>query len=91
MIAIIKTTTFDFANEVPDRFTGPIKKDVTLDPIPDNLNDWPDGGEAPEAIVGESASQPGRYRVFKYRRDLVGSGFVSTGKLFGNLYMIYPA
>jgi hypothetical protein len=92
MIAIFQKTTIDFANQVADGFVGTIRTDVKLDPYPDDNDDiskWPINAAAPQKMVGESVREPGRYRVFKYERDMEQYGFRSTGKRIGILCDIY--
>jgi hypothetical protein len=89
MFAIFNKHTIDFANEVPAGFKGTFRTNVTLE-IPDDFDEWPDGAEAPQRVIGESVGKPGNYRMFIYERDMARSGYWSTGKTLGNQYMIYP-
>jgi hypothetical protein len=90
MVAVIGPHSIAFANVVADGFHGTIREHVKLDPIPEDYNVWEDGDEAPQQILGESESEPGHYRMFKYEREIIRSGFRRTGKNFGGLFDVYP-
>jgi hypothetical protein len=90
MLAIISEFSILFANTVAEGFCGTIRENVKLDPIPEDYDVWADGNEAPQHILGESESEPGHYRLFKYERDIRGSGFRPTGRTFGGIYDVYP-
>jgi len=90
MFAIIGQHSIVLANTIADGFQGTVRKNVTFDPIPEDYDLWPEGSEAPQHILGEFENEPGHYRLFKYARDLRGSGFRLTGKYFGGLVAVYP-
>ena len=95
MIAIVNDNSMVFANKLNQRkldkgLNGRIRENVRLCPVPDDLNDWPEGSEAPQAIVGKSETEPDLYRVFKFESELEGSGFRSTGKHYGGAVDVYP-
>ena len=48
--------------------------------VPKDVDWTPQGGEIPDAELCVDASNPRRFRVFKYNREVPGSGFVPTGK-----------
>ncbi len=78
-----------FANDVADEVTDLVQKNVRLDPIPDDINDWPDGDERPQCILGQSESDPCHYHLFKFEREIRGSGFKPTAKNFAGFCNIY--
>lgn len=90
MIAIINDRSIAFANEAVAGFDGTICQNVKLDPLPEDYDAWPDGAEMPQQVLAESESEPGHYRLFKYEREIRGSGFRPTGKNFGGVFDIYP-
>jgi hypothetical protein len=90
VLAIIGPHSIAFANIVVDAFQGMVQNDVKLDPISEDIDEWGIGDQAPLQMVGESESKLGHYHVFKYEREIQGSGFRSTGKCFGGVYDIYP-
>ncbi len=95
MIAIVNDNSMVFANKLSQRnldegFNGSILKNVRICRVPDDLNEWPDPSEAPQAIVGKSETEPDLYRVFKFESELEGSGFRSTGKHYGGVVDVYP-
>jgi hypothetical protein len=58
-----------------DEFRGTVEDGVSLD-YNMNVHDWPDGDECPEAVLGRDPSNPKRYKVFKYARDLKVVNFI---------------
>jgi hypothetical protein len=90
MIAVIGQYSIAFANTVVEGFRGQIRENAKLGAIPDDLDQWRNGDEMPQGVRGESQSEPGYYRLFKYEREIRESGFRTTGKNFGGLFDVYP-
>jgi hypothetical protein len=74
-----------FVSERPDNTEWEVQGGVELD-LPFNYGTWPDGAEPPEQILCTSVSDPKRYKVFKYARDIDTAEFQPTGKHFGGIY-----
>lgn len=74
-----------FMEERPEGIQWEIQEGVDLD-NPPNLWLWPDGEPAPEGVLCRSTSDPKRYKVFKYRREIDPGEFQPTGKNFGGIY-----
>jgi hypothetical protein len=90
MKAAISENAIAFAATVNPSFCGTIQEDVIFDGEPDGVDDWESGDEMPDQVLGESESKSGYYRLFKYARDIIGSGFRPTGKNYGGCYDDYP-
>jgi hypothetical protein len=60
-------------------YGGRYLEGVTLD-APDDVDQKPEGRSFPDPELCVDASDPRHYRVFKFSRDVPGSGFVPTGK-----------
>jgi hypothetical protein len=74
-----------FVSERPEADPWKVQEGVELD-IPFNYDIWPDNEECPEQILCASVSEPNRYKIFKYKRDIDPTEFRLTGKHFGGLY-----
>ncbi len=79
-----------FATRIADGFRGHWQDGVTLAPLPDDLYTLPCGPGWPDRIVGVSLDDHGLYRVFSYTDDVVGSGFRSTGLIYGGTFDRFP-
>jgi hypothetical protein len=90
MFAVINRHSIAFAYKLAEEVEGTIRENAKLDPIPEDYDVWEDGDQMPQQILGESKSESGHYRLFKFERDIIGSGFESTGKNFAGVYDVYP-
>jgi hypothetical protein len=84
-IAIFRPFSIAFANTVAEEVTDAVQNNVKLDSIPDDIDEWHHGHERPQHILGESEKEPFHYHLFKFEREIRGSGFKPTGKNFGGL------
>ncbi len=62
--------------------------DVKLDPIPTDLNIWPDGEVRPETVVCSYRENPDHFRVFKYSKEIDKRRFLPSGRTYGGVYRI---
>lgn len=53
---------------------------VALEVPESDTQAWPLGADCPEVVLTYYESEPRRFRVFRFRRDIPSSGFVKTGK-----------
>jgi hypothetical protein len=60
-------------------YRGRFLEGVSLE-IPDDLDDRPEGAEYPDGVLCVEEANPQHFRVFKYEREIRGSGFLPTGK-----------
>ena len=90
MIAVITERSIVFANSIAPGYGGRIRQNVKLDLLPEDYDASPDGAEIPQQVLAESETEPGRYRLFKYQREIRGSGFRATGRNFGGTFDVYP-
>lgn len=70
-----------------------ILPDARFDSPPDDVElvIWRDGERRPENAVGESMSEPGRFRRFKHRHEMEPMGFRDTGLSYGDGTLVYPS
>ncbi len=68
--------------EIVEELGGKIVEGVTLTESPD-VNDWPEGTLAPDAVLAVSRSDPSHYEVIKYRQDVEPRGFRVVGRNYG--------
>ncbi|MGP0062442.1 MAG: hypothetical protein ACLQGP_02410 [Isosphaeraceae bacterium] len=74
-----------FVSESPGADEWEVQEGAELD-LPFNYDSWPEGAEPPEQILCTSVSDPKRYKIFKYARDIDPGEFQPTGKHFGGIY-----
>jgi hypothetical protein len=80
-----------FAGAIAAGFRGRWQNGVTLAPLPPDLGTSPAGPACAERVVGVALDDHSHYRVFTDSGDLEGTGFRSTGLLFGGTFEIFPA
>lgn len=73
-------TTHVFFEEDPrlQGFKGEVLEDVSLEEEED-VSSWPLGHDMPQAALGRSIENPGRYKVFKYASAMKEADFENTG------------
>lgn len=79
-----------FARRIAPGYQGCWQEGVTLAPLPTDLYVLPDGPAWPDRVVGVCLEDHSHYRVFAYNADVRGSGFRSTGLIYGGTFDDFP-
>jgi hypothetical protein len=77
-----ETNSITFVRSIPRWFQGRFERNVTLDPLPKDLQLWPPGAARPERVLCVARDDPKHYRLFKYGKDVDPNTFIPTGKTF---------
>jgi hypothetical protein len=85
-----ETGQLSFAVRIAPGFRDRWQKGVTLDPLPADLSTLPDGALWDDRVVGVRSGDHGHYRVFSDTADVEGSGFRSTGMIYGGTFDDFP-
>ena len=73
-----KTRVFSDADPRRDDFDGPVECKVSLY-VPEDINEWPDGGREPEKCLGVSREDEKKYRVFRFAKECRQADFRLIG------------
>lgn len=92
MYAIFERDTgrLAFARRIAAGYQGRWQKGVTLAPLPADIYTLPEGPLWPDRVVGVCLEDRTHYRVFSYTADVRGSGFRSTGLIYGGTFDCFP-
>jgi hypothetical protein len=85
-----ETGQLSFALRIAPGFRGRWQEGVTLDPLPADLSTLPDGSLCDDRVVSVRSVDHSHYRVFSDTADVEGSGFRSTGLIYGGTFDDLP-